>query len=158
MSKSKQSADELMTIGIDEGWGDDEILATLEAEGLLEAKEIIEASKETETTHSQIKAELRQARSIQSSLLLLKSPQSEDEAFLLKQKLIFSLKKHKELQYLKQSYFQTQMLIHVAVVILFSCYCALFIQQKLTQNRIGHLYQLDKTEVPLEKTDMPKRP
>jgi hypothetical protein len=148
MSKSKQSADELMSIGIDERLGDDEILARLEAEGLMEDQEI----------KDQIKAELTQARSVQASLSLLKSPQCEDEAFLLKQKLLFSLKKHKELQYLKQSYFQTQMLIHVAVVILFSCYCALFIQQKLTQNRIGTLYQLDKTEDSLEKTHIPKSP
>ena len=140
-SEAKLRSDELMAIGIDDQLGDDEILALLEREGLLQS----------EGQAEQVKSEFNDLKLLQSSLDLLKSPQSDTEAFLLKQKVLFSLKKEKEFKHLKQSHFQTQILINVALVILFSCYCALFIQQKITQHRIGNLHQLEKPTHPLEK-------
>jgi hypothetical protein len=144
-NQAKHTSDELMAIGIDDQLGDDEILALLESEGLLQS----------ESQAEQVKSELNDLKLLQSSLDLLKSPQSETEAFLLKQKVLFSLKKEKEFKHLKQSYFQTQILINVALVILFSCYCALFIQQKITQHRIGNLHQLEKPTHQLEKPTYP---
>ncbi len=134
MSHNLNLKNEIISIGIDENLSDDEILEMLQAE----------FDQETQLNDQQLQYEIASAKNAHTYLSELKSPNTEDS--LLKQKILFAMRKEKELQTLRQSYYQTQLLFAVAIVILLSCYSALWIQQKELKVRFSNLHPIQSNQ------------
>ncbi len=134
MSYNLNLKNEIISIGIDENLSDDEILQMLQAE----------FDQEVELNDQQMQYEIASAKNAHTYLSELKSHIPEDS--LLKQKILFAMRKEKELQTLRQSYYQTQLLFAVAIVILLSCYSALWIQQNSLKVRFSNLHPIQSNQ------------
>jgi hypothetical protein len=136
--ETNQLTSEYIGMGIDENMSDEEILSRLTI--------TFEQNHDIVYDREHIQSEIVLAKQAHHYLAALENPllidQNQLQKDLLTQKLLFAMKKEKELQTIRHSYFQTQLLFAVAIVILISCYSALWVQQNHHNKRLSNLHQI----------------